>query len=399
MKIHEYQAKEILAKYKLPVPKGIMAETPEAALEAAKKLGHFNLVVKAQVHVGGRGKSGGVALVSNEQEFKDAAKRILGLELKTAQTAGGSVKVRKILVAEKADIKKELYLGITIDRERGLPCVIFSAAGGMEIEEVAYKTPEKIVTIHFDPDTGLPPYKARELAFSQGLAPETAAELAQIIHKLTRIFVELDCSLVEINPLTVDSKGKCLLLDAKISFDDNGIFRHSEFAGLRDEKEEDAREVEAAKHGLSYVGLDGNIGCMVNGAGLAMATMDLIKLAGGEPANFLDVGGSATADKVTAAFKIILRDPKVKAVLVNIFGGIMKCDVIAQGIIDALKEVKMTVPLVVRLEGTNVDKGKELLKHAGVSIIAANELKEAAQLAVASLAASAKGGSASGGKK
>ncbi len=382
MKIHEYQAKEILSKYKLPVPMGLMAENTDQALEAAKKIGHFNLVVKAQVHAGGRGKGGGVALVSSEQELKDAAKRILGLELKTVQTAGGSVKVRKILIAEKADIKKELYLGITIDREKGMPCVIFSASGGMEIEEIARTAPEKIVTLHFSPVEGLPAFKARELAFAQGLSAETAAQLAQVIEKLAKIFIELDCSLVEINPLVIDPAGKVILLDAKISFDDNGLFRHPEFHSMRDEKEEDAREVEAAKYGLSYVGLDGNIGCMVNGAGLAMATMDLIMLAGGEPANFLDVGGSATADKVTAAFKIILRDPRVKAVLVNIFGGIMKCDVIAQGIIDTLKEVKMTIPLVVRLEGTNVEKGKELLKHSAIPIITANDLKEAAKKAV-----------------
>ena len=262
---------------------------------------------------------------------------------------------------------------------------IFSASGGVEIEELAHKSPEKIITLHFDPVAGLPAFRARELAFSQGLAPETANQLAQIIEKLAKIFVELDATLVEINPLVIDPAGKVILLDAKISFEDNALFRHAEFAAMRDEKEEDPREIEASKFGLSYVGLDGNIGCMVNGAGLAMATMDLIKLAGGEPANFLDVGGSATTDKVTAAFKIILRDPRVKGVLVNIFGGIMKCDVIAQGIIDALKEVKMTVPLVVRLEGTNVDKGKELLKNSGIAIITATDLKDAAEKAVAAL--------------
>ncbi|MBI4971942.1 MAG: ADP-forming succinate--CoA ligase subunit beta [Candidatus Omnitrophica bacterium] len=385
MKIHEYQAKEILAKYNLPIPRGIMAESVDQVLEAAKKIGHFNLVVKAQVHAGGRGKGGGVKLVATEQELKDAAKSILGLSLKTAQTAGGSVTVRKVLVAEKVNFSKELYLGITIDREKGLPCVIFSSSGGVEIEELARKSPEKIVTLHFDPVAGLPAFRARELVFSQGFTGDTANQLAQITERLTKVFIQLDASLVEINPLVIDSAGKAILLDAKISFDDNGLFRHPEFLSMRDEKEEDAREVEASKFGLSYVGLDGNIGCMVNGAGLAMATMDLIKFAGGEPANFLDVGGSATAEKVTAAFKIILRDSKVRAVLVNIFGGIMKCDVIAQGIIDAVREVKLAIPLVVRLEGTNVEKGKELLKHSGIAIITANELKDAAEKAVAAL--------------
>lgn len=359
-----------------------MAGTVDEAVAAAKKLGTFNLAVKAQVHAGGRGKAGGVALVSSEQELKDAAKRIIGLELKTAQTAGGSVKVSKVLIEPKGSIQKELYLGITIDREKGLPCVIFSASGGMEIEELAHKSPEKIVTLHFDPVEGLPAFRARDLTFSQGFSANTALELANVIQKLSQVFVALDCMLLEINPLVIEPSGKATILDAKINFDDNGLFRHQEFLGLRDEKEEDPRELEASKHGLSYVGLDGNIGCMVNGAGLAMATMDLIKFAGGEPANFLDVGGSATTEKVTAAFKIILRDKNVKAVLVNIFGGIMKCDVIAQGIIDALKEVKMTIPLVVRLEGTNVDKGKELLKHSGIAIITANELKDAAEKVV-----------------
>jgi len=385
MKIHEYQAKEILARYGLPVPKGHVAETVEEALTAAKKLGTFGLAVKAQVHAGGRGKAGGVALVSSEQELKEAAKRILGLELKTIQTAGGSVKVRKVLLEPKGNIAKELYLGITIDREKGLPCVIFSSSGGMEIEELAKTHPEKIVTLYFDPVEGLPAFRARDLAFSQGFSANTALELAHVIQKLTQVFVALDCMLLEINPLVIEPSGKVTILDAKINFDDNGLFRHSECLALRDEKEEDPRELEASKFGLSYVGLDGNIGCMVNGAGLAMATMDLIKLAGGEPANFLDVGGSATTDKVTVAFKIILRDKNVKVVLVNIFGGIMKCDVIAQGIIDALKEVKMTIPLVVRLEGTNVDKGKELLKNSGISIITASELKDAAEKAVAAL--------------
>lgn len=381
MKLHEYQAKELLAKFGLPIQSGGVAESVEEALEVAKKLASRELVVKAQVHAGGRGKAGGIALVSSEAELKDAAKRILALKLKTAQTAGEGIRVSKILIETRADIVKELYLGITIDRERGLPCIIFSTSGGMEIEELARRSPEKIIKLHFDPVIGLAEFRARELVLSQGLP----LVLVQVITRLAKVFVDLDCSLLEINPLAIGSKGQVTLVDAKIILDDNGLARHPELEGLRDEKEEDSREIEASKFGLSYVGLDGTIGCMVNGAGLAMATMDLIKLAGGEPANFLDVGGSATTEKVTAAFKIILRDPRVKAVLVNIFGGIMKCDVIAQGIIDALKEVKMTVPLVVRLEGTNVEKGKELLKHSKISIITASELKEAAEKVVTSI--------------
>lgn len=382
MKLHEYQAKEILAKHGLPVQPGRMAETVDQALAAAKKLGTYELAVKAQVHAGGRGKAGGIALVSSEKELKEAAKRILGLKLKTAQTGAETKAVRKILVEAKINFNRELYFAVTLDRRAGLPCVIFSGEGGVEIETLARETPEKIVTVHFKPDAGFPSAKARELAFSLGLETEPAEQLAGVIEALARIFVQYDCSLLEINPLVVTDSRKIILLDAKMIFDDNGLFRHPELLALRDITEEDPREVEAGEHSLSYVGLDGNIGCMVNGAGLAMATMDLIKLAGREPANFLDVGGSATTEKVAAAFKIILRDPKVKAVLVNIFGGIMKCDVIAQGIIEALKEVKMNVPLVVRLEGTNVEKGKELLKHSGISIITASELKEAAEKVV-----------------
>ncbi|MBI4398124.1 MAG: ADP-forming succinate--CoA ligase subunit beta [Candidatus Omnitrophica bacterium] len=385
MKIHEYQAREILERYTLPVPKGFVAETPAMAQRAAREIGHYWLAVKAQVHAGGRGRAGGVALVKSEQELLSAASRILGMELKTAQMAGGSIKVHQVLVTEQVPIAKELYLAITLDRERGLPCAIFSASGGMDIEELAKKSPEKIIAVHFEPSTGLAAFRARDLIFSQGFEAATALELAQIVEKLVRIFVDMDCSLVEVNPLVITKEGKAVLLDAKISFDDNGLFRHPEFIGLRDEKQEDARELEAAEHGLSYVGLDGNIGCMVNGAGLAMATMDLIKLAGGEPANFLDVGGSATAGKVTSAFKIILRDSKVQAVLVNIFGGIMKCDIIAQGILDALREVKISVPLVVRLEGTNVETGREILKHSGIAIITANDLKDAAEKVVGQL--------------
>jgi len=382
MKIHEYQAKEILDQHQLPTPPGVMVESLEQALEAAKKLGTFELVVKAQVHAGGRGKGGGVQLVSSEEELKKAVNHILGMELKTIQTSGEAKKVRKVLVAKKVDIKQELYLAITLDREAELPVIIFSGSGGMEIEELAVSSPEKITRLHFDSVEGLSSEKAQELASSQNFSDSIVSQLVKVVSGLAQVFVSLDCSLVEINPLVITGNDELVLLDAKMTFDDSGLFRHKELIELQDKYEEDPRELEAQEHDLSYVGLSGNIGCMVNGAGLAMATMDLIKLAGGEPANFLDVGGGATAEKVAAAFKIILRDPQVKAVLVNIFGGIMKCDVIAQGIIDALKEIEMTVPLVVRLEGTNVEKGKELLKNSNVSIIAAEDLKEAAELVV-----------------
>ncbi len=385
MKIHEYQAKEILGQEGLPVQEGVAVESLEQALEAAKTLGTFSLVVKAQILAGGRGKGGGVKLVSSEEELKTAVESILGKELSTYQTSGQATVVKKLLIAKLADIEQEWYLGITLDREKGLPCIIFSTSGGVEIEELARTSPEKIINLHFDPTEGPTKQQASDLISSQGLSEELGSQLTDIIFKLSKFFVEKDCSLVEVNPLIVNPENKLLLLDAKINFDDNGLFRHKEILELRDESEEDPRELEAQKYDLSYVGLDGNIGCMVNGAGLAMATMDLIKLAGGEPANFLDVGGGATAEKVAVAFKIILKDPQVKAVLVNIFGGIMKCDVIAEGILEALKEVDMKVPLVVRLEGTNVDKGKELLKSSNISIIAAEDLKDASEKVVASI--------------
>jgi len=354
----------------------------EDAFEASKKFQESMLVVKAQVHAGGRGKAGGVKLVKKHSDVFGVAKEILGKRLVTPQTGKEGVLVRKILIEPAVDIDKELYAAITLDRVQGLPVLMISREGGVEIEELAKKHPEKILKIHFSPISGLPAFRARDAAFSLGLGSATALDLARVLQSLAKAFLESDASLVEINPLVIKPDGKVHLLDAKMTLDDNSLYRHPELAALRDPHEEDPRELEAAKWGLSYVGLEGSIGCMVNGAGLAMGTMDIIKFFGGSPANFLDVGGSATKEKVQEAFKLILSDKNVRAILVNIFGGIMRCDIIAQGIIDALKDIKMTVPLVVRLEGTKVEEGKRLLKESGVKLIAASSLDEAAKKVV-----------------
>ena len=379
MKIHEFQAKELLSKFGVAVPRGHECTSVDEAAAAHTALGTPVTVVKAQIHAGGRGKGGGVKVVKSAEEARSAAEAILGMSLVTHQTGPEGQLVRRVWVEEGSNIESEYYVGIAIDRERDLPVMMASSEGGMEIEEVAAKTPEKILKAAFSPDNGLDEGEARRLIEGIGLAGETADKGVDFMLALAKAFCELDCSIAEINPLVTTKEGDVLALDAKINFDSNGLFRHPELAKLRDLHEEDPKEVEASKFDLSYIALDGNIGCMVNGAGLAMATMDVIKLHGGEPANFLDVGGGATKEKVTAAFKILLSDANVKGVLVNIFGGIMKCDVIADGVVGAVKEVSLEVPLVVRLEGTNVEKGREILAGSGLPIITASDLDDAAE--------------------
>ncbi len=382
MKIHEYQAESLFARFGIPVSKGKLVESLEQVKNALKEIGGTKFVVKAQIQAGGRGKAGGVRLVKGEEECLKAAREILGRKLVTPQTGKAGKEVRKILIQEAVSITKEYYLAVTLDRAKAKGVIIYSQAGGMEIEEVARKQPEKIFKRYFDIVFGLSPFEAREIAFGLGKDPEFVKGISSIIQRMADIFIQLDATLVEINPLVVTGDGKLNAIDAKIDFDDNSLYRHPDVSALRDLAEEDPREVEAKKYSLSYVGLEGNVGCMVNGAGLAMATMDVIKLAGGMPANFLDVGGGAKVDQVKAAFKIILRDTNVKAILVNIFGGIMKCDVVAEGIIQAAKEVKIQVPIVVRLEGTNVEQGKVLLRNSGIRIVAADGLSEAASKVV-----------------
>jgi len=384
MKIHEFQAKEILRKYGVATLRGHLATTPAEAEEAARKLACPVVVVKAQIHAGGRGKGGGIKLAHSPAEAREKAQALLGMMLKTPQTGPDGQKVRKLYVEEGCDIARELYLGMLLDRENSRVTLMASAEGGMEIEEVARHSPEKILKVAVDPLTGLMPYECRKVAFGLGLAGETVNKFGNFARGLYRAFVDEDASLAEINPLVVTKAGDVVALDAKLNFDDNALFRHPDTTELRDLDEEDPKEVQARKFDLSYIALDGSIGCMVNGAGLAMATLDVIKLHGGNPANFLDVGGGASKENVTAAFKIILQDPKVKAILVNIFGGIMRCDVIAEGIIAAAREVKLGVPLVVRLEGTNVETGKKLLADSGLPIVSADGLDEAAKKAVAS---------------
>lgn len=381
MKIHEYQAKELMASYGVKTLEGHYCSNLKEAVQAAGMVG-FPCVVKAQVHAGGRGKGGGVKLAKNLNEAKAHAESILGMTLVTPQTGPEGQLVNAVLVESGCDIARELYLGMVVDRESQSVCVMASQEGGVEIEEVASKTPEKILKVWLDPVTGLMPYQARQLAGGLELSPIAAKQFWKFINGLCRLFVEKDASLAEINPLVITGADDVVALDAKIDFDDNAIFRHSDLAGLRDPSQEDPREVQAGQHDLSYIALDGSIGCMVNGAGLAMATMDIIKHVGGNPANFLDVGGSATQEKVTEALKIILQDDAVKAVLVNIFGGIAKCDVIASGVVEAVKELGLKVPLVVRLEGTNVEKGKKILADSDVDIIAATSLLDAAEKAV-----------------
>jgi len=383
MKIHEYQAKQVLSRYGVTVQPGEVAETADQALAIAERMNVGLYVVKAQVHAGARGKGGGVKLVRSPAEVRDAAQHILSTPLVTPQAGPQGRRVRKVLVAVGVEIEKELYVGITVDRNARTPVLMACAQGGVEIEEIAAHFPEKIIREEIQLCFGLGEYQARRVATHLGLPNRLFPAATKTLIGIARAFIELHGFLVELNPLAVTKSGELVALDAKMSFDDNALYRHPEIAALRDPNEESPLEAEAEKEGLSYIGMDGAIGCMVNGAGLAMATMDIIKLYGGEPANFLDVGGGADLSKVTHAFKIILADPRVKAVLVNIFGGIMKCDVIAEGIISAVKEVGIKVPLVVRLEGTNVEAGKRLLQDSGLSVIAAHGMAEAAQKAVA----------------
>ena len=385
MKIHEYQGKEILRKFGVPVPRGIAAFTVQEAVEAAQKLGGPVWVVKAQIHAGGRGKGGGVKVAKSIDDVKRLAGDILGMQLKTHQTGPEGQKVRRLYIEDGADIKKEYYVSLVTDRASQKVAVIASSEGGMDIEEVAHSTPEKIITELVDPLTGLGTEQALKIANGIGLTGTSGEQAADVLQKLYTCYMETDASLVEINPLNCDSKGNIIALDAKFNFDANALFRHPEIVALRDLDEEDPAEVEASKFDLAYISLDGNIGCLVNGAGLAMATMDTIKLFGAEPANFLDVGGGATPEKVTEAFKIMLKNPKVKGILVNIFGGIMKCDTIATGVITACRAVNLSVPLVVRMKGTNEELGKKMLAESGLPIIAADTMAEAATQIVAAV--------------
>ena len=383
MKIHEYQGKELFRKFGVPTPRGILATTPEEAERAAATLGTPITVVKAQIHAGGRGKGGGVKLAKSPAEAKAHAAQILGMMLKTPQTGPEGQRVNKVYVEEGLPIERELYLGLTLDRVTSRLSLMASSEGGVEIEEVAAKHPEKILLESIDPVLGLADFQGRKLAFGLGLKGDTVGKFVAFCRALYRCYVETDASLAEVNPLVVLKDGSVVALDAKMNFDDNALYRHPEILAYRDVEEEDPIEAKAKEFDLAYISLEGNIGCMVNGAGLAMATMDTIKLVGGEPANFLDVGGGASKEKVTAAFKLILTDPEVKAVLVNIFGGIMKGDVIAEGVVAAAREVKLRVPLVVRLEGTNVEQGKDILRKSGLTIIPADNLRQAAEKAVA----------------
>jgi succinyl-CoA synthetase beta subunit len=385
MKIHEYQGKEIFRKYGMPTPRGIPAFSVDEAVSAAKQLGGKVWVVKAQIHAGGRGKGGGVKVAKSLAEVKAHAAKILGMQLVTHQTGPGGQKVRRLLVEEGADIKKELYAGMVVDRGSQKVVLMASSEGGMDIEEVAHKTPGKIHKVFIDPAQGLADADADEVALAIGIPQASLAQGRVVFKALYKCFDETDASLAEINPLIIDSKNQVVALDAKLNFDDNALFRHPEIAALRDLDEEDPLEIEASRHELNYISLDGNIACMVNGAGLAMATMDTIKLFGGSPANFLDVGGGATAEKVTAAFKIMLSNRKVKAILVNIFGGIMKCDTIATGVVTAAREVKLALPLVVRMKGTNEELGKKILKDSGLPIISADNMADAAKKVVAAV--------------
>jgi succinyl-CoA synthetase beta subunit len=387
MKIHEYQGKEILRQFEVPVPRGIPAFTVQEAVEAAQKLGGPVWVVKAQIHAGGRGKGGGVKLARSIDEVKQLAGEILGMRLVTHQTGPEGQKVRRLLIEDGADIKKEYYVSAVTDRASQRVAIMASSEGGMDIEEVAHKTPEKIIKVFVDPATGLTVAQATELANGIGVPAASTAAAADVFQKLYKCYMDTDASLVEVNPLILEGNGGIKALDAKFNFDSNALFRHPEIVAYRDLDEEDVAEVEASKFDLAYISLDGNIGCLVNGAGLAMATMDTIKLFGAEPANFLDVGGGATPEKVTEAFKIMLKNPKVKAILVNIFGGIMRCDTIAQGVITACKAVNLGVPLVVRMKGTNEELGKQMLAESGLPIISADSMAEAAEKIVAAVKA------------
>ncbi len=379
MKIHEYQAKEILKGYGVPIPKGGVAETPEDARKIAEGIGGKNLVVKAQIHAGGRGKGGGVKLAAVPREAEKAAREILGMTLVTHQTGSSGRIVRKVLVEEGVEIKEELYLGVVLDRSKACPVLMASREGGMEIEKVAAEAPEKIVKEWIDPFMGFKSFHANKIGDALGLELGLTGTLRAVLSGLYRAFYEKDCLLAEINPLVLTRNGEFMALDAKMNFDDNALFRHKDIAALRDLNEEDPLEIEASKYNLNYIKLDGNVGCMVNGAGLAMATMDLIKVVGAEPANFLDVGGGATAEMVRNAFKILMADPGVKVVFINIFGGILRCDTLAKGVTEAVREVKVKAPVVVRLEGTNVEEGRKILNESGLNFTVGLGMKDAAE--------------------
>ncbi|HYA64473.1 MAG TPA: ADP-forming succinate--CoA ligase subunit beta [Candidatus Sulfotelmatobacter sp.] len=383
MKIHEYQAKAILSRYGVTTPRGEVAFTKEEAREAAQRLKSQIVVVKAQIHAGGRGKGGGVKLARSADEAAEIASSILGMTLVTAQTGPQGRVVRRLLIEEGLDIKRELYLGLLVDRESGRPVFMASAAGGMEIEQVAKENPEAILREQIHPAVGLQPYQARKIAFGLGLTGEQTAAATPFLQALYRAFMDTDASLLEINPCVLTGEGKLVALDAKMTFDDNGLFRHKDLRELRDLDEEDPLEVEASKYGLNYIKLDGTVACMVNGAGLAMATMDIIKYAGGSPANFLDVGGGASADQVKNAFRILMSDPAVKAVFINIFGGILRCDVLATGVVAAANDLHLAVPIVVRMEGTNVERGQQILRESGLNFTIAEGMKDGAQKVVA----------------
>ena len=381
MKIHEYQAKELFRQYNIPVPNGIVVSTPEEAKKAAEQLGTSVVVVKAQIHAGGRGKGGGIKIAKNPEEAARKAEELLGKPLITPQTGAQGKIVHKVLVEQGLDIAKEFYLGIVLDRQASIPVIMASAEGGMDIETLAKEKPEAILRVHV-PENVVHPYQARRIAYGLGVSADSVSKTLKFIAQLYRLFVEKDASLAEINPLILTKQGDVLALDAKINFDDNALFRHPEIQKLRDVEEEDPFEVEASKYGLNYVKLDGSVGCMVNGAGLAMATMDIIKLAGGKPANFLDVGGGAKKDQIVNAFHILTSDPDVHAVLINIFGGILRCDVLAQGVVEAARELNLQLPVVVRMEGTNVEKGKEILRNSGLKFTIADGMKDAAEKVV-----------------
>ncbi len=387
MNFHEYQAKELFAQFGIPVPAGKIARTPDEAVEAAKSIGGDFWVVKAQIHAGGRGKAGGVKLAKTLDEVKQYASAMLGTRMATYQSAGIALPIDTVLVTQATDIAKELYLSLLVDRSTKSITFITSSEGGVDIEQVAAETPEKIQTLHVNYVQGLQPFQCRQVGFAMGLNARQVNQLTKLMLGLFKLFNEKDFSLVELNPLAILTNGDLAVLDGKVNSDDNATFRHADLAAMRDVRQEDETEVLASKFDLNYVTMDGNIGCMVNGAGLAMATMDVIKLEGGEPANFLDVGGGATKERVTEAFKLILSSDKVKAIFVNIFGGIVRCDMIAEGIIAAVKEVDVKVPVIVRLEGTNVEKGKELLKNSGLAIQPADDINDGAKKAVAAIAA------------
>jgi len=382
MKIHEYQAKEILRGYGVPVPKGRVAGTPEEARKIAEEIGGKVIVVKAQIHAGGRGKGGGVRVGRSPQETEQAAREILGMTLVTHQTGPGGRVVRKVLIEEGIEIQEELYLGVVVDRSKGCPVMMASREGGVEIEKVADESPEKIVKEWVHPSVGFSPFQINKIGYGLGLDSGQVAKIRAVLSGLYRAFVEKDCLLAETNPLVLTRGGDFIALDAKMNFDDNGLFRHKEIAALRDLNEEAPLDVEASKYNLNYIKLEGNVGCMVNGAGLAMATMDIIKVAGAEPANFLDVGGGATVEMVKNGFKILMADKDVKAVLINIFGGILRCDTLAKGVTEAVTEVKVNVPVVVRLEGTNVEEGRRILNESGLNFAVASGMKEAAEKVV-----------------